>query len=367
MINRGVSSVLEQNHYDAVVALSPSNVFYLSGADIITQILIPERLAIVLWPAHVEPSLIICTIEESLVRSQSQIRDIRCYEEFKESPMRVLADAVKERGLQCGRIGIEKRYIHAEYYEELCRYLPETRFEACDKQLDHIRSIKTPKEIQLLRTAAAATDKAIAEGFEKARPGHNEADVAGFMRKALLDNGADEIAFLCLGAGPHSTESHHHACTYRLERGDIIRVDIGGTFRRYYSDLARTAVVGKATANQINTYNIVWNVMGEIIAAIRPGVSAKTLHAVYKRRFQELGLPSRMPHVGHSLGIKLHEQPMLTPYEEYILEPNMVLEIELVHVDGESLYHNEDQVVVTATGHDIVSRTRDWSQLFQIG
>jgi Xaa-Pro aminopeptidase len=239
-------------------------------------------------------------------------------------------------------------------------------FEACDEAMDYFRAIKSPDELERLRSGAVATDRAIAFAYEHAQLGYDERQLETLMRTAMFDNAADEVIFLCLGAGPHSIEPHHHPCSYKLKRGDIIRVDIGGAFSGYFSDLARTAVVGKPTPEQAAKYRIVWDVMEEIIAAIKPGEQAKVLYGIYKKKFEKLGLPTFAPHVGHSLGIKVHERPMLMPFEEKILEPNMVLEIEVAHLDRDAMYHNEDQVVVTRTGHEVVSRTRDWSQLVQI-
>ncbi len=358
--------LFEQNPFDAFIALSPVNVFFLSGADIITQRLLPERLAIILWPAKADPSFVICTIEDSLVRSQTWIKDIRGYTEFKDSPIKVLADVIKEKGLETGRLGIEKHYIHAAYFEELLQELPKASFESCDQQLERIRAVKSPEEIERLQKGAIATDKAIAKGYEDAHAGCDELFIAESMRTALYENGADEITFLCLGGGKHSIEAHHHPCRNKPKDGDIVRVDIGGSFSGYYSDLARTAVVGKPTPAQEKVYKNVWEVMEEVIAAIQPGIPARNLYVIYKEHFEKRGLDVRMPHVGHSLGIKLHEQPLLMPYQEEILQPNMVLAIELIDIAEGDLYHNEDLVVVTNTGHEIVSRTRDWSQLFQI-
>jgi Xaa-Pro dipeptidase len=361
-----LASLFDKGGYDAVVVLSPVNVTFLSGARILTQRLIPERLAIVLWPATSAPTFIICSIEETLVRAESAISDIRGYVEFKDAPVKMLADVIAEKGLQRGRIGLEKSYISADHFGQLCQLLPEATFGGCDRQLDLIRAIKSKEEIEILAAAAVATDEAIAAGYQSAKPGRDERFVAETMRSSLFQRGADELAFLCLGAGAHCIEAHHTPCSYQLEAGHIMRVDIGGSFSGYYSDLARTAVVGKPTSAQEQAYGALWDVMEEVIDAVKPTVPARQLYQIYKSGFEKRGLPIRMPHVGHSLGIKLHEKPMLMPYEDTVLQANMVLEIELVHVDAGNLYHNEDQVVVTDTGHKIVSRTRDWSRLFRI-
>src|SRR6476469_4429694 len=55
-----MDAVLAESDLDAVIAISPENVFYLSRALIITQRYIPDRLAIVVWPREGEPTCIVC-------------------------------------------------------------------------------------------------------------------------------------------------------------------------------------------------------------------------------------------------------------------------------------------------------------------
>ena len=366
MLEKRFENLMEREKFDGIVALSPVNVLYLSGVILDTQKLIPDRLAIVVWPATSAPALIICSIEETLTRAQSRIEDIRTYVEFKESPIEVLAKVIKEKHLDKARIGIEKRYIHVEYFEEIRSALPDVRFVGCDRELDIVRSVKSADELALLRRAAMATDKAIAQGFEESHIGCDERFIADRMRDAMYKNGAEEMTFLCMGGGNHSIESHHHACDLKLKLGDVLRVDIGGCFKGYFSDMARTAVMGRPGNSEAAAYQAVWDVMEAVIDAVKPGIEARELYLIYKNQFTARGLDIRMSHVGHSLGIKLHELPILTPFEKQILEPDMVFQIELVNVTGGNLYHNEDQVVVTTKGHEVVSRSRDWSRLFQI-
>ena len=77
-----MQAVLDASDLDAIVAISPENVFYLSNALILTQRYIPDRLAVVVWSKAQGPTMIVCTTEESLTRQDSAISDIRTYVEF---------------------------------------------------------------------------------------------------------------------------------------------------------------------------------------------------------------------------------------------------------------------------------------------
>jgi Xaa-Pro aminopeptidase len=63
-----------------------------------------------------------------------------------------------------------------------------------------------------------------------------------------------------------------------------------------------------------------------------------------------------MPHIGHSFGVELHENPMLRPGDKTVITEGMVINIEPVARDSEgSMYHIEDLFVVTPTGHRLLT------------
>ncbi len=72
--------------------------------------------------------------------------------------------------------------------------------------------------------------------------------------------------------------------------------------------------------------------------------------------------------IGHSLGIGMHEFPLLHGIEEAELEPDMILSIESAVKDSQGfLYHLEDLVLVTEIGHQILTTLMDTEELFVIG
>ena len=309
--------------------------------------------------------LVVCTIEESLARRDSRIPDIRGYVEFSRSPVDLIAEVVQEKGGTGGRIGIETQVLSVHYFRELERALPGATFKSADDFLAALRMVKQPEEIALLEKAALATDAAIRAAYEKGRAGISDTFIANALVSGIQFSGADSIAFLTLGSGPSAALAHPAPMNRVLEAGDVVRCDVGGYYRGYYSDLARTAVVGKPTAEQADTYRRLWQIHEETIAAVRPGVTAGELFATCRAAFDRQGLQLNLPHIGHSLGLGLHERPMLTPFNETPLQEGMVLAIEPVHrfADG-TIFHVEDLVEVTADGRRVLSRSADWSDLF---
>ena len=361
---------LRESELDAVVAVSQHNVLYASGAFITTQISIPDRLALAVLPRVGDDVLLVCNIEESLVKDESWIEDVRTYVEFAESPVSLLADVLGEKGLASGRIGIEKEYLSTAYYEELIKALPMAKFEACDRLLESVRAIKTDKEVGVLTETFAIAERAIHAGFSKATVGMTERAILDAMGDYAVAHGAGRGSGV-LASGVNTGHPHWEAGARKLQVGDLVHVDFcGGRYRGYLYDLARTAVVGKPTADQRDIYRRLWEVERRTISFMSPGVRACDVYQRYLRALEEEGARVDWvnPHVGHSIGMKGHEDPMLQPYEDWELRPNMVFCVEPVYfIPTVCAYHIEDLVLITDTGSEILSDLYDTSDILVIG
>ena len=353
---------------DGLIASSYENVAYLGGVPIMTQRQIPDRLAAIVLPRSGEPTFVVCKIEEAQVRAGSPLTDIRSYIEFAVSPTEPIAAVVREKGSAGGRWGVETKVLTAHYYQELVGLLPEATLVNAGDLFDEVRLIKRPEESDLLGRAALATDGAIRAAFCSGRVGGTDKQIADALAQGIQNTGADAVAFLVLGAGVNAAQAHPFAANLTLQSGDIVRCDVGGAYSGYYSDMARTAVMGRASAEQADTYRKLWQIHNETIAAAVPGARAKDVYLACRAAFQRLGLTLNLPHIGHSLGIGLHEPPLLHPSNDTVLQAGMVLAIEPAHrLDGGPIYHVEDLVLLTAEGNRILSRSADWSELLVIG
>ncbi len=360
---------LQESEFDAVVAVSPENTWYLSEAVIDTQRTLLERLAVVVWAKGAEPIYIVCTNEETQARKDSWIQEIRGYVEYQESPMAFAAQALTEVGAASGRVGIEKHYLNAHYYEEFAGLLPNARLVEAGRFLDRVRALKTPLEILRLEEAALATDRAIRKGFTAARPGMSEKEIGVLLTSELILGGAEMQGFQVLSAGERTLSTHERASDYLLKSGDLMRTDFGGVFPGgYYSDIARTVCVGKASQRQRDTYQAVWEEHERLISMARPGVTPREMFLTHRDRWEARGWAMKRPHIGHGVGIGLHEFPLLMPSEEEPFQPGLCLYIEpTCIVPSVEKYHVEDLVLVTEGEPKVLSRSADWSTLLETG
>ncbi len=367
MNTQRMRELMDESGLDALVLMSIENVAYLSGVWVLTQRVIPDRLAFVLWPRNGEPVFIVCRGEDTNTENRCTIKDVRTYVEFRTTPLELLTEALAEKGLTAGRLGIERRSMSVADYQELKRLVPNATLDDGASVMERVRMIKTPDEVEALAAAANATQDAIATAFEAATEGVTEKAVGNRISAELTTKGADILNFMFLGCGRRSFEWHAWPNERPLKSGDIVTTDVGGSFTGYWSDVARMAVVGKASDKQRELFDKLFQVHVRTIEAVKPGIRASDLYGICENLYEEIGLPFWIAHIGHGLGLGLHERPMLNPYVDQELLPGMVLCIEPAHREpGVEGYHIEDLVLVTDDGVRPLTDVHRWSELFVI-
>jgi Xaa-Pro aminopeptidase len=340
---------LAENNLDAVIASSAGAFYYLSRSMIITHLPIRDRLELLFWPKVGDPVFILCDHERWVVLKESWIQGLRTYVEFERFPMEVLAELILERGLGGGRIGIEFNYLRGQYFDELKKYLPEATFVSSDFLFNQARMIKTPEEIDSLRQAARLTEQAIRGGLANAKPGDSEKTLASRLARCVSELGAIGFAEV-VAAGPHSFHSYPLASPDELLPGELVRIDLKGTFNGYASDVGRMAVVGQPTQQHRDAYSRIRDVQLKTVQALRPGQTAASVYNLYSKQLESSGLSLALPYVGHSIGFGGQEYPILQPLEDQLLEANMVLSLEPAFDLNGIRFKIEDTIWVTDNG-----------------
>lgn len=342
---------------DAIIAMSPENFAYASGAYILTVKSIRPRQAFAVLPASGEAFAVVCKIEESLTRSETWISDIRTYIEFVDYPIDSLVEALKSKGLTNGRFGLDLDYIPASSHERLVEMLPDVTFVNTTETIAAVRAVKSPSEITLLETASKQTHRAVLDAMAASKLGDTERQMADRIANNIINYGADGTLFLCFASGERTPHPHAIAQSDIIPReGEMIRFDVGGTYGAFASDFARTYSAGSPTLMQKQVYRALVESQEATIQAVKPGILAEDLFYICKDEFAKRGLPFHFPHIGHSFGVELHESPMLRPGDKTPLVPGMIINIEPPARDETgSMYHTEDLVLVTDTGYRLLT------------
>lgn len=290
-----------------------------------------------------------------------------------------VASVLRERGLGRERVGLSSREaLLAAHRDTLVEAAPDVELVACDDILERMRAVKSEAELALVRHAARAGVRWMAATLDAMRPGATEADVVAASLSQLIRDGGIQHD-VAIASGPTSehywgSAGHPHWNAERpLRDGDLVHVDLWGPVNDYYTDFARTTVVGgEPTNDQLALIEHAIALVDELVAMVRPGVVLADVHArgmEYLREHGFLGGASfeeMFPGFGHSYGLTL-ENPSIVAGDPTVLEPNMVLGIETFlarpGVGGANFEHD---LIVTADGVELLTAdapSRPWAEV----
>jgi Xaa-Pro aminopeptidase len=352
---------------DAIIAVSPENVSYVSGFVVPSQSLMRWRHAICIVTADGRISMVVIDMEANTVKAHAGIDDLRVYREFTDDPMNKLAETLKDLKLDRARIGIEMEFLPAKDFASLQKNLPAVQWVAGDAIFNKARQVKTSKEVELLRLLSKLTDKAIGETLKQAKVGMSERDLAGLLLSALFAGGSENYKLMIIASGERSQFPNVGPTDRRLQAGDLIRMEIFGQKNGYLAGICRTAVVGDATPEQYKIWSNLIECKYLVMDLIRPGASCPEIYRKFMQKFSELGFEP-ISFVAHGIGLHLHEEPYMGRYGNEIVEAGMVGAFEpLVYIPGRFGMQNKDMFCVTETGCELLSDYTPMDALLRVG
>jgi Xaa-Pro aminopeptidase len=231
--------------------------------------------------------------------------------------------------------------------------------------MQDVRKLKTEDEITLLNTACAMVDAAYDELYRAMRPGFRENDCVALVNKVLFELGSEHVEGVNAISGERCSP-HPHVFTDRMLRpGDPAYFDILHAYNGYRTCYYRTFAVGSASRALVDAYKRCRDILDRAIAAIRPGVTTAEVVELFPRA-EEFGFPDEEAafalQYGHGVGLSIWEKPIFSrlvsfDHPETIVE-GMVFALETFwpSSDGWSAARIEEQLVVTATGAEVITR-----------
>jgi Xaa-Pro aminopeptidase len=365
IVNRCIAAC-EEHDLDAIVAMTPENFAYVVGFIVPSQPVLRFRHAAVVITREGKRALLTVDMEATTVKSLEPDEDVRVWAEFEEDAMPVFAELLTDLGLASGRVGIETDYLPIRDMERLSGLLPDVRWEPSHPIFNRLRMLKTPREIELMRKLARITDRSIKEALEGVHPGDTEMDLAGAVTTNLFRYGAQNFKWLILATGERSQYPNVGPTLRKLERGDIVRLEVFGALDGYYTGICRTAVVQEASPEVEEIWSNLVGCRDLLFEGVRDGARGDDIHAEVMARFDELGWP-RMGFVGHGIGLFVHEDPYLGPQPDAVLETGMVLGVEpVLLVPGRFGFQVKDIVAVGPQGYDLLSDVTNTDRLLVI-
>jgi Xaa-Pro aminopeptidase len=331
-IARATQATTERGFDALLVGVGP-DLRYLTGYEALPL----ERLTLLVIPSGTAPRLVAPRLE--LAAARAGVRPEVAIEPWQETedPYALVASLV---GQAARRIGVSDR-LWASHLLRIQAALPGAKFESATTVLRDLRMVKDPDEIELLRLAAHAADRVIAQIAAGPLVGRTEADVAREVRERLLAEGHELAEFSIVASGPNSASPHHEASDRVIRAGEPIVLDIGGTLGGYGSDITRMLwVTGGDSAKgpdaeYLRLYGVLQNAQDEATGSARPGVACERVDAIARGIIETAGYgPNFIHRTGHGIGLEGHEDPYLVagnaePLREgsaFSVEPGIYLE-----------------------------------------
>jgi Xaa-Pro aminopeptidase len=227
------------------------------------------------------------------------------------------------------------------------------------------RRLKTADEIGLLTQACSMVDAAYEELYRFLRPGVRENECVGLVSKVLYDLGSEYVEGVNAISGERCAP-HPHVYSDRIVRpGDPAFFDILHSHLGYRTCYYRCFAVGSASPAMRDAYVRCREYMDAAIALVKPGATTADIVSVWPRA-EEFGFANEEAafalQYGHGVGLSIWEKPIFSRLVSLdhpeVLEEGMVFALETYWpaADGWSAARIEEEVVVTATGCEVITK-----------
>jgi len=230
--------------------------------------------------------------------------------------------------------------------------------------LEEAKGVKNVEEIKVIRRAASLASGMVVTAKNAIREGAREIDVSLEADRTLLK--MEPLAYpsfkTTIASGERAAYLDRIPSTKVIGRGEIVMIDAGCRYMGYYSEFSRHVMVGKPTEEQKKLYRAAFESEQQAVKAIRPGVKASVVDRIARQVIEDAGFgPYQHAHyTGHGHGLGIHDAPIVgdpKQKKEYVFEPGMVVAIEPgIFKPGVGGVREEDVVLVTETGHEILSK-----------
>lgn len=221
-----------------------------------------------------------------------------------------------------------------------------------DRLLRGLRAVKTPRELQKIRDSQAITDAAFSHILTVLRPGLTEREVALEIEFFMRRSGAQGVAFdLIVVSGANGSLCHGVPSEKKIEKGDLVTMDIGALLDGYHSDMTRTVGIGHLSEEQERVYHTVLSAQLAAIEKAAPGVVCSEVDRA-ARDIIDREYPGTFGHsTGHGVGVEIHEWPNFAPNCQEVLRPGMVVTAEPgIYLPGKFGVRIEDMIAITEDG-----------------
>ena len=332
-------NTLAEKNIDLALITDEDNVYYLTGYYDYLHMEF-GRPTILVVPQNGPVVLITPTIDLNAAQSAAQVDRIAPWNDGMGNEWR---EELPKEIRNTTTIAVEPDHMPPMVRAYVSEVIDTQRLGNATALLSAMRMIKSPEELQLARHAGEVATAMMLAGRGAIADGVPEFEVAIATSQAGTRKAADLLTrhyadtdmspnthFLqIMASGDSIIKTHHRASTRIMHKGDPVFLCFCGmtNFHRFKLGFDRTFWIGDAPKDQIAVYEVAVASQKAALNALRPGVTAESIHAEYANVIQEAGYdyPFRC---GRATGFSFLETPQLVTGDKTIIQPGMVLAID---------------------------------------
>jgi len=271
-------------------------------------------------------------------------------------------------GVKEGAVGLEYTFLTRSMMSMMTHpHAKPERVEArdCTHIMSELRLVKDEEEIQSIRAAAKVADKGMNAAIVSLKPRMTESQVAAEAEYAMRQAGAEGFWRTYVSSGPRTGIAHGIPTARKLEKGDLVMIDVHPIVQGYSADVCRTTCIGNPAKRQQSNHDLYLQAQQAAIAEARAGVEMEhleqTLHGVLIRAGHKdhiFGPPI------HGVGIEFEEAPLPSGHAFFHgekapapLEANTVIAVGNcgLYADGFGV-RVEDTIVIGKAKPDVLTK-----------
>jgi len=243
--------------------------------------------------------------------------------------------------------------IPISFYEYMTKYLPGSKFIDVTDQIDRIKVIKSPEEIELIKGTARLQDAAMEHVRKSIRPGRRDFEILAEAEYSTTMLGSERQLIL-VGSNPKGVVVRwqiRHFQNRMIKEGDQVNVLIetngpGG----FYTEIGRVFSLGKPSQALQDAMGAAIETQALSLSLLKPGANPKEIWDANNGFLQKRGyLPERRLYA-HGQGYDLVERPAIRYDEPMKIQAGMNLTVHPWAINASAWAVVTDNYLVTETG-----------------
>lgn len=292
---------------------------------------------------------------EEIIRGNETPRRLNTEDSFD-----LLKKMVSKMNLANKTIGVELDYLNVAYFRMLQEAFPEAKFVNISDLFVWARSVKMEDEIQMFRSLCHIADEGFYQVSRIVEPGISERDLADCFRQSVIASGfCAPSSWSMFSTGPSGARLTLPESNV-IQSSHVVKFDAGvnAEFDFYTTDTSRAWVMKDADPELFRLKDRLCEGQRRMIAAARPGLPISELFHIAYDYVKEQYPNYERGHCGHSIsmGPATAEDPYIAAYTDRLLEPGMILAMEVpCYIQDTAGFNIEDMVLITENGNEVLT------------